>query len=448
MNREERVEQLGSKLASTDRTERLWVKGANVDFPIYRAPVSSLYLNYDNRRFRAEAQGAAEELGRSLDPLNSDDDELSVMSLLLDREPSVDGQIIVGKPSKEAIALLADWRRRGQEKPFWIRPDGLVINGNRRLAMIKREQAQSGDEFSAWVEVIVFREDQYDDGVLFDLEAREQLTEGLKLRYSDINLLLTLREAAVAHGIVWSDSASIKRVAGLIQHLVNNDIQYAEVQLNAIRHMDLYLEELEKDGKYFELQGMVERFRVVGSIMSWISTEDASRSDSMLNVLFAAVQAGSNHLDLREIRNLLKTDPEEFDRTYGYVRELEEEEVQESLPEEEVVPDADDDEDDEDDDLPEADPESIPATQHYPKHAVKRVIDTAVQGVRDAKRNDKRAHVLSAAKRLIDIGPEDLSPYLDSGVESERLLSAIGVIVEWADGIRNLLETESVDDAS
>ena len=107
------------------------------------------------------------ELGRKLDPTTSADDEASIVSLFLDREPRVEDNRVVGKPSKETLALLSDWEKRGQEKPFWIRPDGLVVNGNRRLAMIRREQESRGVEFGDWVEVILFPEDDYDDDVLF-----------------------------------------------------------------------------------------------------------------------------------------------------------------------------------------------------------------------------------------------------------------------------------------
>jgi len=196
MNKDERTARLAAKLDGTAKTDRIWVKGGFQDLPVKRAPTELLYLNDDNRRFRAEAQGAAAELGRRLDPTSNPDDELSIISLLLDRDPHIEGDRVVGKPAKDSIALRRDWEKRGQERPFWIRPDGLVLNGNRRLAMIKRAQAELGAEFSSYVDVIVFPEEEYDDDVIFDLEATEQLTEGLKVRYSDINVLLTLRDAA------------------------------------------------------------------------------------------------------------------------------------------------------------------------------------------------------------------------------------------------------------
>jgi hypothetical protein len=436
MNKDERIEHLRSKLTLVGRPERLWVKGAFQDLPIYRAPTELLLLNADNRRFRAESQRVAAELGRRLDPTNNSNDQQSVISLLLDREPELRDGKVIGKPSKEATALLYDWEKRTQEHPLWIRPDGLVHNGNRRLAMIKREQSKRDAEFGSWVEVIVFAEDEYDDDVLFDLESREQLTEGLKVRYSDINLLLTLKDAAEREAVDWADPDSVRDTANRIQHLVNNDPDYALIQLNAIKYMTLYLEHFERPGQYHELQGMVERFREVGKIMSWVRDEDSSREDTALTVLFAAVTASSTHLDLRDLRRLLREDPEEFDRAKDNIRELEDEAEPEPEDLDEPEPSSEDDEYEED----EAQPETPSPVTNYPKHAVRRVVEEAIQPIRDAKRDDKRGQVLSVAKRLGNISPEDLRPHLDGGAEAARLRSAIAGIVAWADTVRDLAD--------
>jgi hypothetical protein len=451
MNKDERTALLRSKLTPvTVRTERIWTKGAYQDLPIYRAPTEMLYLNDDNRRFRAEAQEAAVDLGRKLDPTTRAVDQESIISLLLDREPRVEEDRVVGKPSKETLALLSDWEKRGQEKPFWIRPDGLVVNGNRRLAMIRREQKRRGLEFGDWVEVVIFSEDEYDDDILFDLEAREQLTEGLKVRYSDINILLTLSDAAERIGIVWENPASIKAVASGIQDLVNNNPTQARDQLNAVKYMKLYLEYVGFPEEYYRLIGMVERFRAVGQIMAWIAEEDPAREDAMLNMLFSGVQAGSTHLDLRDLRTLLKNDPDEFDRTINYIRDLEEEveapEDEEEPPAEgEFIEDIEEEEDEEEGSV-EPSPESIPAPPSYPKHSVKRALDNAVQGVRDAKRNDKRAQVMSAARRLGDIRANDLRPYLSAGAEAERLRVALETIIGWAEEMRSLVAGNAAGD--
>ncbi len=240
---EERTDAIARHAEAVGRDDRKWVRGAFHTFPIRRVPVKYLVLNADNRRFRAEKLRWEEELGRPLDPLASEADEASLISILLDDSVQITDDQLTGKPSKDALALIEDFSQRGQEQPLWIRPDGYVINGNRRLAALKRLAEQRGSATGTfnYVEVIVLEFDEIDDTQLFEMEAREQLTEGYKIRYSDINLLLTLREAAERHDIVWGDEQSVSDVASRIQDLVGNDARYAEVQLAAIRYMDEYL---------------------------------------------------------------------------------------------------------------------------------------------------------------------------------------------------------------
>lgn len=436
MNKDERIAQLAAKLEDTDKTDRIWVKGEFRDLAVKRVPTELLYLNDDNRRFRAEAQGAATELGRRLDPTSNPDDELSIMSLLLDRDPHVEDDKVVGKPAKDSIALRRDWEKRGQERPFWIRPDGLVLNGNRRLAMIKRAQAEVGAEFWPYVSVVVFNEEEYDDDVVFDLEATEQLTEGLKVRYSDINVLLTLRDAAERVGIDWADPDSIESTAALIQHLVNNDPSYAEIQLNAVKYMDLYVEDLGYPGEYHRLVRTVERFREVGKTMAAVEADDEARADLMLRVMFAAVQSNISSYDIRAIRQMWRNSPEEFDRLHGYVEDLEDEAPEPEDPEPEPEePELGEEEDEDDSDSGEA-----PTAPDYPRQAVKRALDNAVQSVNDARKRDKRAHVLNAASRLEHITADDLSEHLGTGAEAAKLREAITTIIGWADEMRSLVD--------
>src|SRR6266849_1946601 len=194
MNTEERRRIITErKQAIKDRKERLWCIDEWREFPVYRIPVEALLLNVENRRFTAERTLMEEELGRTLDPENNPDDELSVISILLDKAIHVDGDRVVGKPRNDSEALKKDWETRKQETPFWIRPDGVVRNGNRRLALVKRMRATKGVEGGQWVDAVILDPVEIDESALFDMEQREQLTENLKVRYTDINLLLTLK---------------------------------------------------------------------------------------------------------------------------------------------------------------------------------------------------------------------------------------------------------------
>ena len=94
----------------------------------------------------------------------------------------MDGSRVRGNPSKNYESLRSDWLKRKQETPFWIRPDGTVRNGNRRLAVIHRLRADVGVEGNDWVEVVILDPKDINEDDLFEMEQREQLTENLKVR--------------------------------------------------------------------------------------------------------------------------------------------------------------------------------------------------------------------------------------------------------------------------
>jgi hypothetical protein len=439
VNKDERIAVLRDKLEAVEgRTERIWAKNTFVDFPVFKAPTDLLILNPSNRRFRAEAEEVERELGRKLDPLSSADDEDSVISLLLDRDPHVDGDRVVGSHNKDTEALIADWDKRHQENPLWIRPDGLVSNGNRRLAMLKRLQADRGLEGYDWVDVVVLDEETYDDDTLFEMEAREQLTEGLKVRYTKMNLLLTLKDAAEKLGIDWYDSDSLEEVSHKIQDLVSNDPRYAKVQLQAVKCMTDYLEWAQTPGQYSQLRGQVERFRDVGKNMAWVATEDPSREAEMLELCFQAISVGTNHPDMREIRRMLKTNPSAFDDVVKEVEAIDEEpEPDEEPPVAAEVPEVDDDEDLEEEAEEEIRPGTGPLSAK--QQQIRRAIDVAVRTSRDLRESDRRTDVRLAATRLASVDPATLIAGTTGG-ELKRLREAIELIVAWAEAAQSALD--------
>jgi hypothetical protein len=417
----------------TDRKERKWVKGEFQTFDIHRVPVELLVLNADNRRFKAEKLQWEQELGRTLDPLASEDDEESIISILLDVNQHIDQDRITGKQSKDTAALISDWKIRGQETPLWIRPDGWVINGNRRLAALKRLATEHGDATGvfSWVETIFLDLGEIDDNDLFKMEAREQLTEGLKLRYSDINLLLTLREAAERYGIDWESDDSLTEVAKRIQDLVQNDAKYAAIQLYAIKYMDMFLTFVEAPGEYQRLIGQVERFRDIGKNMQRIKQDSPDVALDLLEVQFHAVRAGLGHTDMREIRKLALALPERFQEAVKEVRQVVEE-VSPTEPEPDSAP-AEASEDEEED--PEEEAAAPPPGPPFPKVEVKRVLEVAIDARKTAERKDPELAIRGAVERLMSVRPADVAELLRKP-EEHRIRDAIDKITAWLNSVK------------
>ena len=420
---------------------RLWVRDDWHFFDIWQVPVEALLLNVDNRRFAAERTLVEEKLGHELDPENNPDDELALEVILLDVGYDVDGDRVTGgRPGKDYQALRADWLRRRQESPLWIRPDGLVQNGNRRLSMLKRLQREEGLEGYEYVDVVILHPDEIDEVALFDMEQREQLTENLKVRYTDINLLLAIRAAALARTIDWSDPEDIDRVAGELQHIIGNDQRYAVVQLNAIKYMDAYLDDSGQPGQYHKLINQIERFRDVGRAMVQIEENYPDDAIDMLALLFAAIRAGRPHGTIRDVRRMFLRDRDRYLQLAAEVDIIEQnweasgnsEELADPI---DIAPEEPESDDENGED---AEPPG-PNVPNYPKQDVTDAIEIALDGFRAAQTDDV-IKTLREVRNRLDVLTDDrlmLAQALTSD-NSERVREAFMTVVDWVDTYRDL----------
>jgi hypothetical protein len=395
----------------------------------------------DNRRFAAERLWAQEQVGRSLDPENYPDDELCIESLLLDKSHRVVGGKIVGTPSKDYESLKNDWDRRGQETPFWIRPDGTVRNGNRRLAMIKRDQRSGGDSGREWVTAVILDTAEIDEAALLEMEQREQLTENFKVRYNDIDYLLALREAAVIREVDWFDPKSIDEVAGKLQTTVEKSKSEVLRDIYAVKYMDLFLEDSSQPGQYHRLLRTLEIFRDIGRMMITVEADYPDDFDRVLQVLFAGVRAGKKYEDIRQVRQMFRKDRSRFDRLAEGISDAETQIQPDKKPTltspAETSPDESDEGEDDDDGE-----NGGPSVTNYPP-AIARMIDVAVDGFQTSRQSDVLKTIREVVNRLESLAEGDrLASAIEDGGEEAAVKEALREIVEWADEQRVLLDDE------
>jgi len=445
MTADERRRMIGDRKEATERKERLWCKDVWQLFDVFRVPVEALLLNVDNRRFAAERKLMEEKLGHALDPENAPDDETSVISILLDTSLDVDGNKVVGQGSRDYDALKSDWQRRKQERPFWIRPDGTVRNGNRRLAMLKRLRSEGGFDGTEWVDAIILEPSTINEHDLFEMEQREQLTEDFKVRYTDINLLLALKDAAITRNIDWADPESIERVAGELQHVAGQDKAYAVIQLQAIRYMDAYLEDSAATGQYQKLLRQVERFRDVGKVMSKIESEYPDDAADMLRLTFAMIRSGMPHGDIRSIRKMFVEDRQRYQQL---LRGIEGEEQIWQPSNEIQLADPNLASDTESDDIDENDVEPPgPVVPNYPATKVKTRISNAIDGFRAASNLATTLDVTSTLEQVVNRLNALASDFNTlenalTGENSSEVRKLIQDIIAWTRSAESLLARE------
>lgn len=425
---------VSTRQKETGRKERLWVREQWELFPVYQVPVEALLLNVENRRFQAERTLIEEQLGHDLDPENVPDDDRALESILLDTNIEVDGDQVRGKPGKDYEALKTDWQRRQQESALWIRPDGLVRNGNRRLAMLKHLQREEGLEGFEYVDVVILDPGSIDEIALFDMEQREQLTENLKVRYTDINLLLAIRAAAEGRGIDWYDASDMERVAGELQNVVGNNQQYAVVQLNAIKYMDAYLADSGQEGQYHKLIGQIERFRDVGRAMAKIEEDYPDDAADMLRLMFAAIRAGVPHQTIRDLRRMFREDRERHRQLVADVDVVETEWAgaapEAKLLDPEVLHPEEPGEAGTDDEEVEAPGPNVP---NYPKAAVGDAIDDALDAFTSSQSEDV-VKILNQIRNRLEALTDDRQQLANSlrGSDADTVMAALKTILDWA----------------
>jgi hypothetical protein len=439
------------KRPANNRTERVWAYDDWQEFPIVSVPVDGLLINVDNRRFRAERMWAEAHLARSLDPENIATDERSIESLLLDASHRFDGDQVVGSITGDAEALRKDWERRNQESPFWIRPDGTVRNGNRRLAMIKRAQRAGGDVGLQRVDAIILTEDYIGEAALLEMEQREQLTENFKVRYNDIDYLLALQEAADLRDIDWHLQSSIDEVAGELQTMVEKSKNEVVRDLYAIKYMDAFLEDSGQAGEYHRLLRNLERFRDIGRTMLRVENEYSHDADRVIQVLFAAVRAGTPHLDIRHLRQMLFNSRDRFDSLSEEIATAEEgwtPDAEPPDPASEAAPlPVSDAESTTDTDLDRLDGDEEdsegpgPEVRNYPRVEVSDAIQLAIDAFESSRQDDLVRMLREARNRLGASIVGDRLRRECAQPSGEKLRSEVAAIVAWADEHRDLADS-------
>lgn len=443
MTPEERAADIDSRKSAVGAPQvqhKAWVRGEWAYYNVWKVPIERLVLNVDNKRFSSERELVEHALGRPLDPSNNPGDEESIIAILCDSSLDVDLErgVAIGSPSKDYLALRDDWQARSQAEPLWIRPDGTVRNGNRRLAMLKRLRNDGVDV--NWVEAIILPTTDVDESELFRMEQREQLTENFKKRYQDVNALLALKDAAELEGIDWESPVSIAEVAGRIKHYAGrDDAGYASKQLYAIRALDNYLAYINAPGRYSLATKQVEVFREVGICMSTYEDEPEEQFE-LLQAAFAFVQAGRRYGEIRQLRKLFGADRALFDRLVQEILQVEQDsgwDAEQAAPEVEypelsdaTAPD-DDDEDDEDD------LGGVVGPADYPKGVVSDVIDGALDQFA-ASALDGQKQLAQAIARLQAVDLESLA-HLEGNV-LEEVRAAVRTVAEWSQRATEALE--------
>ena len=214
--------------------QKVEIKG-QIDFlDSYELPLSLLQYNHDNRRFNLEIQEYETQIGRELDASDREDVK-KIKELLL-------------QDTIEAKKLKDDLKQLGQQREVAaITHDGIVVNGNRRMATI--EQLHEEEPTGKWNKLWVVRlPEDISEKDLWKIEAGLQLSKEKVADYGPVNNLLMIREGKKA-GLSLSEIAA--SMYGWTEKQVAADLE----RLNLI---DIFLQFFGQPHNY----GLIKRFRL------------------------------------------------------------------------------------------------------------------------------------------------------------------------------------------
>ncbi|MEQ8899231.1 MAG: hypothetical protein RID23_19280 [Roseovarius sp.] len=191
----DRTAQIAKAVAqSGDATHFVPAETGYLEVPVVELDQQHLLYRADNGRVLSELTDAALALNTPLDDLKAKADTAQVQHLLHD--------LLIDKARDPGGPIYAELERFGrQTDPLLIREDGVVLNGNRRLASMRQLLATDADAYSrfATVRAAVLPEGLTEQEIEF-IEAALQMAPDLKLDYGWINRRLKLRQHAADMG--------------------------------------------------------------------------------------------------------------------------------------------------------------------------------------------------------------------------------------------------------
>lgn len=267
---------------------RLVIAGKVILLPIYRFELSQIAFNKSNGRIKSEVLEKESNIGRELYDTPEDQETIKNILLSLRRDEN-------NKTKEDLI-------KNGQMEPGIITCDGVIINGNRRKAILEEIYTEDSSEKFKYFEALVLPSN-IRKSELWLIEAGIQLSATQQLDYSPINHLLKLKEG-IDSGLKIPEMAS--RIYGVNEDKIKSDLERLKI-------IDEYLDEfIKKPNRYYLVENLNEHFINLQSNLNWANnprgnirldwSPDKSDINELKIVCFYYIRQKFPHLRIREIR--------------------------------------------------------------------------------------------------------------------------------------------------
>lgn len=278
----------------------LWRGDKLVEFDVFEVPIKLLSHNFKNTRIRSELEGYLETKNQISNPDDLGQQE-KVQDILLNSK-------WFGKIDTER--LRDDLLKHGQLDPAVARPDGVLIDGNRRLAILcqlENDGKFSGLDYNRFSKMYVcFLPINSTHHDMKALEMRIQMVQPFQVKYGDINTALEFRHLYEDMG--WK--------IGQIEDITKKRYKEKKIRtmIRIINIIDECLSLLPPKGKfekqYTKLDKGWEGFANLDRILQWIEKTDPNNEEYHKRVKYLGFQIISSpcttYHDIRKLYRILK----------------------------------------------------------------------------------------------------------------------------------------------
>ncbi len=263
---------------ATDRVLRLEIEGKIQSLPVYRLPIKLLVFNVENGRFAADLDTLERELRRKLNTRDVSDAN-RVRQILLNKSPN------------DTKILKEDLKKRGQVDPGVITAAGVVVNANRRMAVLMELYKETAEDRFAYLEAAILPRN-ISETEIYKIEARLQYAKDFKVGFGAVNELLKIKEG-LAKGMTKRELAA----------LLLRDEKYIEEHLAQLQLLEAYSKSTWKkiDYKKIEEEKITEQITDVEKNVRKFGNERRSASEikKLIEVQFAYIRTGATYRDIR-----------------------------------------------------------------------------------------------------------------------------------------------------
>ncbi|MCC7138402.1 MAG: hypothetical protein IT460_08260 [Planctomycetes bacterium] len=155
-------------------------------------------------------------------------------------QAAIQKELLSHRESKELAGHIKD---EGQLEPGIVTSDGVLLNGNRRLSVLRQLWEQTKDDKFAYMKVVVLPADARPDE-MYLLEVTLQMTPETRARYGPITTLVQLREGLRVHRL---DKVQLA-------HAMYKSADELEEQINILQLVDEYLKFIKRPHDYLHLE--------------------------------------------------------------------------------------------------------------------------------------------------------------------------------------------------